>query len=83
MTGQKRILCPRCNGTGHIDEPAYKAGDRVLWDSGGWWGKKPATVLALSKSGQKVKIETDPNLKHNGGRPWITYVTLAKLEPHA
>lgn len=74
------ITCPTCLGVGQIKLSPYNTGDRVLWNTCSWWGKKPATVLRMSKTGQKVKIKCDPHTDHNGGRPWITYVSLRKLE---
>jgi hypothetical protein len=76
----EQIACPTCGGSGHIVKPTYKPGDRVLWDTSSWWGTRAATVLKLSKGGKKVQIKTDSDHRYNGGNPWITYVSFAKLE---
>lgn len=72
------VVCPHCNGIGRIALSAFKVGDRVLWKTNSWWGDKPAGVIAVTK--KRVRIKTDPHTDHNGGRPWIAYVSPHKLE---
>lgn len=72
--------CPTCGGSGRVAIAKFKKGDRVAWDTGSWWGKRPATVLSISA--KRVRIKTDAHTSFNGGHPWIAYVSPHKLEAY-
>lgn len=72
-------LVRRLASYGLIPDPephTYGAGDLVIWDAGGNWGQVPATVLCLSRSGNRVRIRCKPPREKYDH---YAYVTRAKL----
>lgn len=60
------------------EAPEFDVGNRVIWNAGGNWGNVPATIMAISLTGKRVRIQCRPPgwTDHYDHRP---YVTPAKL----